>query len=276
MVPRRPGFLETQASTTTTSSAGTTVTGSASIHTKGAWAQLFAATSARSLGILIAIENTAASNTNTSTLLDIGQGAAGSEQVIIPDLAAGYTLNENVSNDFRAYYFPLFIPDGVRLSARLQAVTASKTANVRVHLFQRPMGAGMNWFGTRVTAYGVVAASSRGTLATSGTNAYGTAGQLTASTTHPIRFMQLGMQGGSLAALADVRVLADVRIGATTSIAGPLMGSADTGTESVSFNAGNSTLARQSFDLPAGVDLRVASMVNTGTTAYDWIAYGVD
>lgn len=275
MIPNRPGFLDTVASTSTTSSAGTTITASASTNTKGSWTTLIADTGARSLGIQIAIDNTAVSNTNSSSLLDIGIGAASSETVLIPDLAAGYALNENVSNTFVSYYFPIFIPAGVRLSARAQSVTASKAVTVRIHVFQRPSGLG--WVGSRVTAYGVTSASSRGTLCTHGTNTYGTAAQLDASTANPIRYMQIGMQGGDDPSLSDFRVLADVRLGASTSIAGPLMGSTDTGVESVLMNAGNNTLARMGFSLPSGQDLRMAGMANGGSNnVFDYTIYGVD
>ena len=275
MIPARPGFLDTQASTTTTSSAGTTITASATPHTKGNWTQLIANTGARSLGILIALDNTAVAATATNMLLDIGIGAAASETVLIPDLAAGFILNENASNTFAAYYFPIFIPSGVRLSARCQALIASDTVSCRIHLFQRPQGAG--WVGTRVTAYGVTSASSLGTAVTHGNNAYGTAAVISASTTNPIRYMQVGMQGNGDASLNDGRVLADIRLGASTSIAGPLMGSTDTNVESVLMSAGNQTLARMGFDLPAGQDLRMAGMFNASVNnVLDYIIYGVD
>lgn len=274
MVPNRPGFLDTVPSTSTTSSAGVTVTASATAHTKGAWSQLIANTGARSLGIQIALDNTATSNANTSMLLDIGIGGAGSETVLIPDLAAGYVLNENVSNNFQSYFFPLFIPAGSRISARCQAQVVSDTVVTRIHLFQRPRAAG--WVGSRVTAYGVDSANSRGTIVSAGNNTYGTAVALSGSTANPIRMMQIGLQGGGRTALADVRILADVRLGASTSIAGPLMASADTGTESVSINAGNVTLSRMAFGLPAGQDLRVAAMHNTTAANYDFIVYGID
>jgi hypothetical protein len=273
LVPRT-GFLDTVPSTSTTSSAGVTVTASATAHTKGGWSQLVANTGARSLGILIALDNTAVANTATSMLLDIGIGGAGSEQVLIPDLAAGYVLGEAVSNTFCAYFFPLFIPAGSRLAARCQAQIASDTVACRIHLFQRPTGAG--WVGTRVTAYGVDAANSRGTVVSAGNNSYGTAGQLAASTDNPIRMMQIGIQAAGRTALTDARLLADVRLGAATSIAGPLMGSADTGVESVLMSAGNQTLARMGFTLPEGQDLRVAAMHNTTAANYDFICYGVD
>lgn len=276
MVPTFPGFLETVSVPASTSAAGTTITASATPHTKGSWTQLVANTGARSLGILVQLDNTAGSNTNTSMLLDIGMGAAGAEQVIIPDLAAGFILPQATSAALRTYVFPLFIPAGVRLAARCQAVIASDTVACGIQLFQRPVLPG--FVGSRVTAYGVDAANSRGVSATTGaTSAYGTAATLSASTANPIKYMQAGLQAAGRSALTDLRVYADIRIGASASIAGPLVGFADTGTESVDLTAGNRILQGRSFGLPAGVDLRWAAMHNSATAAaYDMIVYGLD
>jgi len=276
MVPSRPGFIDTVPSHSTTSSAGTTITASSTTHTKGSWTQMVSDTGGRSLGIAIWLDNTATSNTNTSMLVDIGIGGAGSETVLIPDLAAGYALNPSVANVAHSYFFPLFIPAGSRIAARAQAQIASDTVVCRVNLFQRPMGVG--WVGTRVTAYGVTSASSRGTTCTaSGTmNTYGTAGTLSASTANGIKYMQVGMQGNSSAALTDSRVLADIRLGASTSIAGPLICNMDTGTESVGFSHANQQLQAMAFSLPSAQDLRVAVMSTVASQGTDFIVYGVD
>jgi hypothetical protein len=113
--------------------------------------------------------------------------------VLIPDLMAGWVLPVTTSGVTRTYTFPIFIPSGTRLSARSQSVVASKTCSVGITLLYRPTRLG--YVGTRVTAYGVTSASSYGTLHTAGnTSTYGaTAGQLSASTTNPIRYMQVGI-----------------------------------------------------------------------------------
>lgn len=274
MVPSRPGFLDTLASHTTTSSAGVNVTASATPHTKGSWSQLVANSGARSLGIMVWLDNSAVSNTNTSILLDIGIGASGSETVLIPDLAAGYALNPSVSNASHFYYFPLFIPAGSRIAARSQAVIASDVVTCRVNLFQRPSGFG--WVGARVTAYGVDAANSRGTVLSCGNNTYGAATAVSGSTANPIRHMQMGVQGAGRTGLADLRQLYEVRVGSSATIAGPLIGNTDTGAESTGFAHANEQLAAMTFGLPAGVDLRVAGMQNGTAANMDAIIYGVD
>jgi hypothetical protein len=206
--------------------------------------------------------------------MDIGVGASGSETVLIPDLQVGWALNENVSNDNCMYYFPLYIPAGTRISARSQSVVASKTAVVRIILYHYPRLGG--FIGRGVTAYGVDSANSRGTLTTSGNNAYGTAVTLSASTGKNIHFMQVGLDGGSRTTLTDQRAYVEIRNGATSPIVGPLIGSTDTGTESISLNAGNMMLATMGFEIPSGIDLRAATMHNTTGASFGVIVYGVD
>lgn len=272
----RPGFAAQQRSTDTTSAAGITITASGTAHTKGSVTELIASTSYDSYGIFVLLDNTYTAGANTSMLLDVMTGGAGSEVVLIPDLACGYALNENLNNAPIIYFFPIFIPASTRLSARCQAAVVSDTVNCRVVLLQRPTVRG--WVGSRVTAYGVTAASSTGISITCGNSAYGTAAQLSSSTTNPIRYLQLGLQGGADTSLSDYRAMFEVRHGASTAMPGlsGLIGAIDA-QESVGFAVADSQLAFQALDWPAGVDLRVSGMVN-GTTnnVYDVILYGVD
>jgi len=107
----------------------TTITASATTHTKGTtWAQLVASTSAESAGLLLFASGNAVTSTATSLLLDIGVGASGAETVIIPDIALGG------ANGYRVM-IPIRIPSGVRVSARCQSAVASRTINIATHLF---------------------------------------------------------------------------------------------------------------------------------------------
>jgi hypothetical protein len=276
MLPTRPGFTAQEASPTTPA-AGTTLTASGSTHTMGSITELIASTARDSYGIYVMLENTAVSNTSTDVLVDILRGGSGSEEVLIPYLYGGFTLSDLTANVCRSYYFPLFIPAGTRLSARCQSQVASKTVTCRIRLDQRPRGL-YGWVGNRVTAYGVVAASSRGTLHTSGNGSYATATQLTASTTNPIRYMQMSFGGGSDSSLSDQRYYARIVLGATAGVLVedlPLF--TDTGVESTGHNDANAILERMMFDLPAGVDLRVSGRTTASTNnVQDFIVYGVD
>jgi hypothetical protein len=275
LVPARPGALLTEALPTSTSAAGTSVAANATPHTKTATpVQLIASTAADAYGIFVHIDNSATSNATTNTLLDIMRGGSGSETVLIPDLMVGWVLNQAVSNTQRTYFFPIFIPASTRLSARSQSTVASKTALVSVTLLQRPTQLG--WVGSRVTAYGVDAAASRGTTMTSGNNAYGTPATVSASTTNPIKFMQLGLDPGTRTTVGDSRVRAAIYLGASTVIADDLQGATDTGTESINYNEANQALGTMMWNFPAGIDLRVATMHNTTGASFSAIVYGVD
>jgi len=270
---RAGGFLLTDR-TPTAPGAGTTITANATPHTKGATpTQLIASTAADSYAIQVHIHNNASSNATTSTLLDIMRGAASSEVVLIPDLMAGWALPVALSNAWRTYTFPIFIPAGTRLSARSQSVVASKTCSVAITLFQRPTQLG--FVGTRVTAYGVTSASSYGTLHTAGaTSTYGaTAGQLTASSTNPIRYMQIGVDCSNRTTNVDAYGWYRLQLG-TSVLVDDLLISTDTGTESIGFDTANNALTTMLWDLPAGTDLRYA--IASTAVSFSSIVYAVD
>lgn len=85
----------------------------ATAHTKGNWAQVIASTAANSSYLSFASGNVSASATDTSTLIDIGIGAAGAETVIVPDIAIGGWSFGRVS-------LPVAIPSGARVAIRIQ------------------------------------------------------------------------------------------------------------------------------------------------------------
>src|SRR5688572_5686842 len=78
---------------TPSTSPGTQVTGAGTAHTKGSWASLIDPVPYDSHMLALAIFATSVSATQTDSLLDIGIGPSGggSEQVILPNLLAGWT-----------------------------------------------------------------------------------------------------------------------------------------------------------------------------------------
>jgi hypothetical protein len=234
---------------------------------------LIASTAADSYAIQVHIHNNATSNASTATLLDIMTGAGGSEVVLIPDLMAGWIHPVATTNEWRTYTFPIFIPSGTRLSARSQSITASKTCSVGITLMQRPTQLG--YVGTRVTAYGVTAASSYGTLHTAGaTSTYGaTAGQLTASSTNPIRYMQIGVDPSNRTTTVDGYGWYRLQLG-TKVLIDDLLLATDTGVESIGYESANRVLSGMLWGLPAGTDLRYA--IASSAVSFSSIVYGVD
>jgi hypothetical protein len=173
---------------TAASRVGTIVTASATSHVKGAWVSLIDPTSRPSYGVWVRASTVGAATTITGQLLDIGYGptGGGSEQVLIPNLATGMAASTGSAAGFgKAWWFPVYIPAGVRVSARVQALIVSDTVLVEIFLHQfslYPVSAGP------VEPYGADTANSRGTSVTTGNGVFGAWAQLTASTLRPHRF----------------------------------------------------------------------------------------
>ena len=102
-------------------------TASASTHTKGAYTELIASTSAECGFIDFQIGSTALTGSSAAQLIDIAVGAAGSEVVVVPDVAVG-GIGGNGSNV--GIQLPIKIPSGSRVSFRNQAEIASDTCRI--------------------------------------------------------------------------------------------------------------------------------------------------
>jgi len=243
------------------------------------YTQLIATTTYASYGIMVqlaGLQTTA--STNQRCLVDIALGGAGSETVIIPNLTCGNVADYVAASARGAfYYFPIYIPAGVRVSATASASTSADVVNVAVRLFQHPMGAG-GWYGSRVTAYGADTANIRGTSVTPAQNAFTTVTQISASTTYPIRYLQIGYDLLSDATAGTTRMLAKIYLGnAVATVADMLPLHESTTIEAVNYTDANFILSHMMFNLPAASDLRVAISRDAVTPeARGVILYGVD
>ena len=95
----------------------------------GSWVELVASTSKEYNGILVTVA--LPSPGNVTMLIDIGQGAAAAEQVIIEAIP----LRSNTVNDSSGYslFIPLRVASGTRLAARAQSEDGSDTCRVSIH-----------------------------------------------------------------------------------------------------------------------------------------------
>lgn len=110
------------------------VTASASADTKGAWVEIVSATTAPGTWLVVSFyQVTSPSAANSATLLDVGFGAGGSEVVKVANIPAGY-LGTSTANA-RTLAFPLYVPVGTRIAARVQAGTGSRITGVSVEVF---------------------------------------------------------------------------------------------------------------------------------------------
>ncbi len=189
---------------------GTLVNASASANTKGAWVQITPATMVDcclfSLSTLIS-----ASNRNFS--VDIGVGAAGSEEIIIRDLL----FSENANDDGGVtYQFPLQIRSGTAISARTQVNDTSATG-VRIN-FVLSDGAFTQMEGAAgIDSIGFSPATTKGTSITAGVNSNkGAYAVLSSSTPRDYMGIVIALDFLVLGAPSD-RTLLDIAIGAAGS-----------------------------------------------------------
>lgn len=116
-------------------SGGVTVTADATAHTKGAWAEVIASTTADADMLVLNVYGVGTSSTNTATLIDLAVGAAGSEAPFLSNLAVGAASGPSALLNFEVP-LPVAVAAGSRISARIQSVVADgKTATVRVATF---------------------------------------------------------------------------------------------------------------------------------------------
>ena len=264
---------------TTSAEFGTTVTAHSTIHTKNTtYATLIAATARDAYGITILLAGTGTvASTNARMLVDIAIGAASSEIVIIPNLLAGNvaTMAQGVAGGC-LYTFPVFIPAGVRLSANCQALISADTCTCAIWLHRDPIGP-RGFVGSRVTAYGPDTATSSGVSHSPGNSTYATATQIVANAANPIRYLQLGIDGGTDTTLTSLRGLARIGIGATPDyIASELPFQESTTVETINNDHANLLLSRMLFNIPASTRLTVSAMRNAAAEARGWALYGVD
>lgn len=239
------------------------VTSSATAHTKGAWTELIASTVAAGDMILVYIVNNTA-GTATEGLLDIGIGASGAETVIVANAVGGQLAASGTQPTFRNdQIFPVAIPAGSRVAARLQNVASARTAVVGLAV----LSTGYN-SPTALDTIGATTATSRGTnLPTSNTYV-----QLTASTSQAYRAIVMVPLGATsnTAAATSVYTLAKGAAGSEVAL----------GTLTVATNASEfTTIVGDEVpfvlweSIPAGTRLAVKQSV--GAVTRDVILYGV-
>jgi hypothetical protein len=111
-------------------------------NTKGAYVELLSAANntSNSTSIEVVLQMNVSGTVTAQLLIDIAIGGAGSEEVIIPNL--WYYSDNSLLHNVDTAYFPINIPEGVRISARMQSDLASVIAPLHINLtnsgFQQP------------------------------------------------------------------------------------------------------------------------------------------
>lgn len=202
---------EFQTNLSVTARLGTTVTASATINTKGSYSSLIDPTDRESYGIWIRARDVSSANTLENLLLDIAYGptGGGSEQIIIPNIDCGAS-GSNTGASGKKFFFPIYIPSGVRVSARCQSNVASNPVSAAIWLCQYAL---YPWQSGLIQDYGTDLANSRGTLVPNASDAFGAWTQLDAALDRPHRFWTAAVDMGSDTTGATIDCLIELGIG---------------------------------------------------------------
>jgi len=116
-------WFRRRAASRTSSYSGSSITLGSVAHTKTAWSQLVASTSASVGCIRVMMRNSYTYTASSSLLLDFGIGAAGSEIVIAQNIACGGGANTTYGGIL--FEIPVAIPAGTRVAFRAQSARTS-------------------------------------------------------------------------------------------------------------------------------------------------------
>jgi hypothetical protein len=240
------------------SSAGTAITSpGASLNSKGAYTELASSTPFEAAGLIITGSFSASGA--VSILVDIAIGAAGSEQVIIPNMHVFRAGSANTA--ITPAFFPIAIPAGSRISARFQHNSNNAPA---LHLSVVLLGATVNYpiLGGQVATYGADTSTSKGAVVDPGgsANTKGSYTEITSATSIKSNWLVLSAIPDS--AILTSTWLLDLAVGAVGSeqVILPdlhLFGSAGIGLEQMRFFL--------PIALPSGV--RLAARAQCSSTA---------
>jgi hypothetical protein len=228
-------------------------------HTKAtSWTPLIASTTADiHLLTLETSQSTQAPGADSSTLIDVGIGAAASETAIIPNIPFGYLGASG------RYEIPVYIPAGSRISLRSQSVTGSKSVTIYARGFTLPNSLIP---ATYVINYGADTATSHGVSlgAAGATNTKTSWTIITSATTERLMAIAVGIQGNAQTTMANAGFLLDIGLGSTEVVipAAADMGGLGNSTEGYQFLA---TPTLCPVDIPEGT--RISARYQTANTS---------
>ena len=276
---RRPQPLGAATTGANTWPTAVNVTPDATAHTKGAWVEITAATTFDVERIHMMWAATSAAGTNSSALLDIGVGAAGSEVVVVPDLAVGWNALAVGISDRTRYDLPLWIPKGSRVAVRAQSARATCPAfgvQMLFHASNSPVT--QTRPASTVLAFGADAAASKGVNIVPGAAAAkGAWAEITAATTSPLSAVALGVQGAANTGMQGGTVALDIGVGAAGSET-VLVADVYVATSNSELVARGGPLFTWATDIPAGTRIAVRCSNSAGNSSacyVDAIVYGI-
>jgi hypothetical protein len=248
---------------------GTVLTSDGTAHVEPATeTEILASTNFDTDWVWLQFANNGGPVINSSSLVNIKVGAAGSEQILIPNLLAGWVGSD--ANLARTYKFPLRIPAGTRISGTHRSARVSTGVTCKIKLFGG--GEGMHWTGTAVEEVGAFTDDSGGQLVIPGAASDGTLTSL-GTTVHDWGYV-LPMVGGNVDT-AEVGQAIAADLGSSSSVAIPGLDEFYFGgSTSETFGNAQAIFGRFCF-VPAGTTLHLRSQGSGAGDADDWVVYGV-
>lgn len=243
-------------------------TASATPHQKGAWTQVVESTPEDSGVLFVIASGVAVAATETSMLLDVAVGAAGSEVAVIENLAVGGASVRSGGANGVVAPLPVRTPAGSRISCRIQSLIASDTCTVNVTL---SAVAALQMLPTSVDVIGTDTANSRGTPFS---GAVGSWTEITASTARRYRGILLvpSVIGTDIVSFTDDMEIAVGAAGSEIELGRVFVDFRNT--ESV-FNTTNFLYAPIACDIPAGSRLVVKTPVSANPERYGVCLIGI-
>ena len=183
---------------------GTTITAHATAHTKGSWVELLASAPFDVTLLGVGGSDTRVTSADTSQLTDIGVGTSTNEKILIANIPTGQATLDVVRA--QVAWFPVEIPSGTRISARMQALITVDVVDIRLFMYGKSSWSSTPIFQT-IDTLGALTASSHGTaLSTSIT-------EIIASTAEDYKALGYGVDGGGDAFLG-AKPIVEILIGA--------------------------------------------------------------
>lgn len=230
---------------------GIQVTASASTNTKGSYAQIVSATDRDWYGFWLQLNGgTSPSGVNSASLMDFAIGPAANESVVLPNMLCGNRLSSTGATSNPAVYIPLYIPKGVRVSARMQSATASRIN--RVMMWAESGASAPRPIFTKCDVYGVDTSNSTGTNITTSAsaNTFGSWVNVGATTTRDYKAFGIGFQGKNVSTLSTRSYILEGGFGSTAFMRAVLNTST---AESVITNVSAQVVTQ---NIPAGTQLQ--------------------
>jgi len=213
-VPNRFNGIITNLTGQPTTTWGTAVAdGTANVY--GSYVECIGNTAYDTFFIEISINTIGAGATDPSALLTVGIDHAGG--TTYTDVEISHLICAGAGTTAmgaRYYWFPLFIPAGSAVAAKLQTTKGTATARVGMRLYGKPSRPELVRAGAYVDTFGAVTATSEGTAITPGTTSEGTVVALASNVAAKNYWWWQGgmgckdttMTGGGLYAVLDVGI----------------------------------------------------------------------